>query len=626
MASNSVERLNYYQRQHLGAQDFIDAQNYQRDMRRRHNLGPHVWGIVVGLELVEREVEGGGNAREVFVLPGVAVDGYGREIVVFRPIPLDPALFLRFSTTNHYSVWIGYEEESANRDNSAFNCEDDAFNRTVESFRIYVEPDDPQPNGVMVDGDEQGATNTDLRIPRDLSVPYQELPESDLDFWLIPLGEVRWDGSQFIQAVPERLTHGRQYAGLVGADLLAPATTLTLRDRYTVSPLTAGHAGVAVEVEGSLQVERDITAKEDIHVDGGMIDFRQGNEADGLFHIQRVAGPTAGGSDLQVKIGDDDDGKNRFAVVSKDEEDRLTVLDDGTTHIHGNTTIDGTSDIHGNTTIDGDVNVLNSHNVRLHGGLLQLGKPAQADPDWALRISGETLQFIQPDDNDRVTFEIFGVDDDNNAATIRLHGNPAATLSAAKLIDLTDGFDTTLHTHVSATTTTKGMVEIANSNETVATGESGARLVIGANDQRLLSVAEKTELTDGGMTTLHSHPNGMLNNVRTVRLSAIDDIPNLVTINLGSPQRVVAFIHLSSINPQEDFDSGDSLYADIFRVDGVRRPEWIAWNGDDLGAPNTDDNLMPAVYIGAAQTITFRLRSRQTTRAWAEAVVFFEHL
>jgi len=614
MTSNSVERLNYYQRQHLGAQDFIDAQNYQRDMRRRHNLGPHLWGIVVGLELVEREVEGGGDAREVIILPGVAVDGYGREIIVFRPIALDPALFLRFGAANHYSVWIGYEEENANRDNSAFNCEDDAFNRTVESFRIYVEPDDPQPTAVVVDGDETGVTNPDLRIPSDLSVPYQELPQDDMDFWLIPLGEVRWDGGQFVEAAAGRLTLGRQYAGLVGADLFAPAAALTIRDRYTALPMADTDAGVAVGLEGSLQVERDITAKDDVHVDGGMIDFRlEDGLEEGLFHVQRVASEAVAGSDLRVKIGDDSDGENRFAIVSEDEEDRFTVQDDGTTNINGN------------TTVDGDLTVANSHNLKIDGGQLQLQKPGQADADWALRVDGETLQFIEPDDNDRVVFEVLDSTDDISSPSIRLHGEAAATLSAGQLIDLTDGGDTTLHTHPGATTTSKGMVEIALSTETGVNGDSGARLVIAADDPRLLTLTQKNDLTDGGMTTLHHHPNGMLNNVRTVRLHA-DDSTETISVDLGSTMRVVAMIYLRAMDPRADFDNGDGFFADISAVDGARTPGAYSFGGAHLGADGSSSNLLPGMYTGAARTITFRLRSVQDASAWADGIVFFEDL
>jgi hypothetical protein len=613
MTENTVERLNYYQRQYLGAQDFADAQKYQRNMRRRHNLGPHIWGIVVGLELVERTVEGGGDARELFILPGLAVDGYGREIVVFRPIPLDPALFLRFGSPNHYSVWIGFEEEEANRNESYFNCEDGAYNRTVETFRIYVEPDDPQPAGVVIDGELTDATNPNLRLPPDMSVPYQELPADDLDFWLIPLGEVRWDGSQFLAAAEGRLTRGRQYAGLVGDQLLAPAQDLTIRDRNTL-PLTDADAGVAVGIEGSLQVERDITAKDDVHVDGGMIDFRlaDGTE-EGLFRVQRISSETTPGSDLQVKIGDTSDGENRFAVVSESEDDRFVVLDDGTTSIHGD------------TTIDGDVTIANEHNLKLDGGQLQIQKLGEANPEWGIKVDGENLQFTEPDDGDRVVFEILDSTGDSSSPSIRLHGESAATLSALQLIDLTDGGDTTLHTHPGATTTQKGMVEIAAPTEAGVNGESGARLVIPANDPRLLTQTQKNDLTDGGLTTLHRHPNGILNNVRTVHLKADDDT-DTVSVDLGSTKRVVAFIHLRAMDPRADFDSGDGFFADIFRVDGVRPPGVYSFGGAHLGSDGSNNNLLPGMYTGPARTITFRLRSVQDATAWADAIVFFEDL
>ena len=44
-----IERLNYYEGEFLGATDFQAEQEYHRDMRRRHNVGQHTWGIVSGL-------------------------------------------------------------------------------------------------------------------------------------------------------------------------------------------------------------------------------------------------------------------------------------------------------------------------------------------------------------------------------------------------------------------------------------------------------------------------------------------------------------------------------------------------------------------------------------------------
>ena len=78
-----IERPNYYQLQFLGADDFKAEQAYHRDMRRRHNIGPHRWGIVTGLELVERPRDGGGF--DVYIEPGMAIDGFGREIFIVAP-------------------------------------------------------------------------------------------------------------------------------------------------------------------------------------------------------------------------------------------------------------------------------------------------------------------------------------------------------------------------------------------------------------------------------------------------------------------------------------------------------------------------------------------------------------
>jgi hypothetical protein len=335
MANNSVERLHYYQRQYLGAQDFADEQLYQRDMRRRHLLAPHSWGIVTGLELVERTQEVAGDGRDLFLLPGLAVDGYGREIVLFRPIKLDAALFQRFGVANHYSVWIGFEEEATNRsDGYLTNCDPDAYNRTIENYRIYVEPDSPQPDGVVVDGVEVGSDSAELNIPPDLSVPYQELAQDDRDLWLLQLGEVRWDGSRFVAAAAGRLTAGRHYAGLIGADWLAPDGTLLLRDRFT-TPLTAADAGVAVMIEGSLQVERDIIAKADVHVDGGQLDFRQSDGSGGEeFAIKRREG--GGGEELRIQVPKDTPA-NRIALGSADSgtfNGSLFILDSGEVGVH----------------------------------------------------------------------------------------------------------------------------------------------------------------------------------------------------------------------------------------------------------------------------------------------------
>lgn len=611
MAANLIERLHTFHGQSLGARDLAEEQAYHRDMRRRHNLAHHTFAIVVGLELQEQELEGGGPGVDVMLMPGMAVDGYGREIVVMRPHKLDTRDFLRFNTDDHYEVWIGYEEEDANRAQYGFDtCEPNQFNRTLETFRVYIfeRNEYVPPDSVIVDGtqarppvDETDTSN----IPPDLSVPFQELPAGENPLWLVFLGQVRWDGTRLIPAAPGNLSEGRSYAGNVTAAVLAPAAELTIRDRYTL-PLTDDDEGVAVTIEGSLQVERDITAKADVHVDGERLDFRQSDGSDGeQFQLQRLDGESGPGTDLQVKIGEESDGENRLVVASADNE--LLVVQDN-----------------GDTFIDGNVTVENENALLLDGGPLQLQEAGRATPDWALQVDGENLQFYEPDNNDRVVFEVLDVSADTSEPAIRLHGEANATLSADQLIDLTDGDDTTLHTHPGATTLQKGMVEIASAGETGTFGESNARLVLPADDTRILSQFQKNELTDGGLTTLHRHPNGILNNFRTVDLHA-EDSTDVFTIDLGSTMRVVAFIHMRALDPLADFDSGDGLFADIHRVDGVRPPGTYWFGGAHLGADGSDSNLLPAVYSGLARTITFRVRSMQNAEVWAEGVVFFEN-
>src|SRR5215472_5137490 len=106
-----IERLNYYEGEFLGAVDFEAEQEYHRDMRRRHNIGPHTWGIVTGLDMAQFLNGGADSEVDVFIQPGVAVDGYGREIVLFGPFQLTADMFADFPSKQLLGVWIGYTQQ-----------------------------------------------------------------------------------------------------------------------------------------------------------------------------------------------------------------------------------------------------------------------------------------------------------------------------------------------------------------------------------------------------------------------------------------------------------------------------------------------------------------------------------
>src|SRR5262245_57531388 len=302
MAGDTIDRMNYYERQFLGAQDFKAQADYDRDMRRRHNLGHHTWGIVIGLQMVERPREGDPAAVDVFILPGMAVDGLGREILLLHEEKLDPALFDSFANALHREVWIAFDEELTLRPAAGFEvCTDTPqFGRMSETFRIVVEPALPTHDSILVSGKASSTPPAAVgtpEIPADESVPYQELPDDEAaPFWLVRLGSANWDGvkRKFIPAAPERLMEGRRYVGVVVADALAPAGSLRIRPRTTPADLDAADFA---SVEGRLRVDGRIVAKKDILLHGGQLSFQSTaglNDGHPLW-LQRTGGGGAAG-------------------------------------------------------------------------------------------------------------------------------------------------------------------------------------------------------------------------------------------------------------------------------------------------------------------------------------------
>jgi hypothetical protein len=246
-----IERLHFYQRQALGAVDLEAQQAYHRDMRRRHNLGPHTWGIVAGLELEEVPPPQGVTAPpELWIRPGFAVDGFGRELVVLEPYRLDPAQF-KNEPNDYIAVYLAYDEEAAASPASGYELCDtpDQFGRVRESFRVVVGTpltilslhENVTVAGKVVTPREAPppaqatGPNLELETPPDESVAYQQFPDDELDRearWLVRLGSVNWDGKQFETNDGTRLQEERQYAGLVAERIFAPTDHLLIRRRW----------------------------------------------------------------------------------------------------------------------------------------------------------------------------------------------------------------------------------------------------------------------------------------------------------------------------------------------------------------------------------------------------------
>jgi hypothetical protein len=78
--ANNDKRLNYFNGQFLQDTDFQTEQAYLLDRQRRHNRLMHTFGIAEGLA-----VSASVGASTVGVTPGSAIDGQGRQIVLFDP-------------------------------------------------------------------------------------------------------------------------------------------------------------------------------------------------------------------------------------------------------------------------------------------------------------------------------------------------------------------------------------------------------------------------------------------------------------------------------------------------------------------------------------------------------------
>ena len=83
-----TRRNRYFTGKYMTARDFRDEQAYFLSRQRLHQRTLHGWGIVVGLDLCPHPDPGCAWRGWIVVTPGIAVDCYGREIVLHDPVPV----------------------------------------------------------------------------------------------------------------------------------------------------------------------------------------------------------------------------------------------------------------------------------------------------------------------------------------------------------------------------------------------------------------------------------------------------------------------------------------------------------------------------------------------------------
>lgn len=257
MSTIFAERPRFFEGQYLGADDLESFLQYAREHDARHLLGAHTWGIVAGIELVDGVSVTG--EPEYLLTPGVAVDGYGRLLVLTAPLRLTTDLFAQ-QASGSVNVWIRYDETAYSNTRPGFQTCDcsDAYTRVAEAVSIEVGPrpgvtrrQSPLMVGdeVFVDAREApGWHLTAQPLACDGSVPAQTFPlEGDQDLWLIPVGQVAWNkaaGTFVAPAMADRKASRmfRRQAGTLTEHIYPAAGLLRLRPRWA-----ARQAGVSAD-------------------------------------------------------------------------------------------------------------------------------------------------------------------------------------------------------------------------------------------------------------------------------------------------------------------------------------------------------------------------------------------
>jgi hypothetical protein len=208
----SVARVHYRERQPLRATDLCQEQAYHVDMRRRHSIAHHGWGIVTGLGVTTDAVS------RFIVNSGMAIDGYGRELIVPEPCLLPVRCFEELACDT-IDVWLVYSRRAETPpQRGRWDCGPGQHTRWREEARLRLVPADSIDPCQPVD-----APVTDCPC----GAQAEPLDDAERE-WPVYLGRIG-------QPRPEG-TPPRRYVTLTGETITAPSG----RARVQVGSATSG--------------------------------------------------------------------------------------------------------------------------------------------------------------------------------------------------------------------------------------------------------------------------------------------------------------------------------------------------------------------------------------------------
>ena len=142
------ERNNYFYGKLLSVDDFRLEQKYGNDKRRMLNRFLYGTGVVTGMNVV------GVDDSTVLVESGLALDYYGREIVIDEPVARKLQMLEGFSdyeedrNTGYLYLCVAYDEEEVQAVHSISNSGQKgnvSYNKIREGYRLYLTRNEPEP-------------------------------------------------------------------------------------------------------------------------------------------------------------------------------------------------------------------------------------------------------------------------------------------------------------------------------------------------------------------------------------------------------------------------------------------------------------------------------------------------
>jgi hypothetical protein len=280
MNTDVLTRVRYFDKQFLRATDFSDEQAYHLAIHRRHAITHHTPGILIGLDL---QAEDG----VAFVAPGIAIDGYGRELVLSKS-PILPERFRQLDATQ-LEVWLFYQRE-LNGSSAGNDCGPLENNRLTESARIELSA--------------KGAIQ-----PR-VGNPNLETPDDPSLTWPVFLGLVTYDAAA--TDPKDKFTFsldGRNYAGAVAGTIHHPKedVKVTLDGEDAIFTVTVGKADPRLEIRADQtnMVRGDTTVEGNLRLNGGALQFPSPTQEDAnppAPAIYRFSGDST--DQLRIDLGD----------------------------------------------------------------------------------------------------------------------------------------------------------------------------------------------------------------------------------------------------------------------------------------------------------------------------------